>query len=122
MAKQTQQLVTTGLGSSTLGLGSMFALFPGFMNRSAGFNLQAGAESNLIIRILGMRDITFGIGLLLTRNDEKPSALWRKLLAFNAVTDLVLFGLLLPRSKNKLKTLGAMATSGIVTVFCLKEF
>ncbi|NWJ47432.1 MAG: hypothetical protein HXX08_16355 [Chloroflexi bacterium] len=116
----TEEQITSGLGVAAVGLGGMFALLPGFMNKMAGLNLSENMESRLMIRLLGMRDISMGAGMLLNRTKPEASQQWRRILAFNAITDVALFGLALPRSKSKLKTLMAITTSGAVAFFSLR--
>ncbi len=118
--KTQQELIITGLGLSSLALGILFNLFPGFMNDASGFNLEKGPRRNTVIRILGMRDIAFGLGILLRKNDRKEVKLWLNLLAFNAATDGAILTFSLPSSKNKFKTFFGVAFSCLVAFLCLK--
>ena len=116
---QKQELITGGLGLYSLGIGVIFALLPEVGNKLAGFNLAKGPESKLVIRILGMRDISLGAGLLLNRADPKTAGTWRRFLAFNAGTDALLFALTIPRSKNKASNILAVTASAAATVAAL---
>jgi hypothetical protein len=120
-ALMDEKFITTGLGVAALGLGCGFATLPGFINKLTGLNLPTEMEGRLVIRILGMRDITLGAGLLLQRDIQEQARFWRKAMAFNAATDVILFGFALPKSRNKLKTLMGVGTSAVVTYFCLKD-
>jgi len=117
--KMRQATITGGLGLACLGLGTMFALFPGFMNRAAGFNLANGREGKAVIRLVGMRDVAFGLGLLLTRDKPQIARTWLQLLALIAGSDILALGLSLPGSKSKLKTLLGMSSSAAITAAAL---
>jgi hypothetical protein len=119
--KEQQELVNTGLGLACVGLGLMFALFPGFMNNQAGFNVERGPGRNLLIRLVGMRDLAFGIGILSNRTKPKEVRLWLNLLALIGGSDVLTFGLTLPKARYKFKVLLAMLASAIVMVLALRN-
>ncbi|MEI6044513.1 MAG: hypothetical protein WCS37_09135 [Chloroflexota bacterium] len=117
--KAQHELVNTGLGLACTGLGGLFALFPGFMNRAGGFNVEKGPGGTALLRLLGMRDVAFGLGLLLNRTDRKKVSLWLNLLALIAGSDILVLGLALPRSKSKFSILLGIITSLTVVIFAL---
>jgi hypothetical protein len=118
-SKQQKELITTGLGGITVGLGIMFTLFPGFMSRRAGFDVPEGPGRNLLVRLLGMRDFALGIGLLLNRSDPKAARIWLNLFALVTGSDILVFGIALPRAKSKFKILFAMLVSAGATALAL---
>jgi hypothetical protein len=114
---EQQELVNTGLGLACAGLGAMFTLFPGFVNKAAGFNVEKGPGGIALLRLVGMRDVAFGLGLLLNRTDQKKAGIWLNLLALIAGSDILVLGLALPQSKSKFKILLGIGMS--VTVVAL---
>src|SRR5689334_3098283 len=120
-SKEQQELITTGLGAACVGMGVMFTLFPGFMNKQAGFGVEKGPGRNALFRLAGMRDLAFGIGLLLNRNDPKEARIWLNLLVLIAGSDIVVLGLSFPRSKSKGKVLLGIGMSAIVTTLALRN-
>ncbi len=121
LSKQQEETVTVGLGAACLGLGLTFALFPGLMNKLAGLNAAKEPESRMLIRLVGMRDIALGLGLLTNSSNREVAQSWRNSLALVAGSDVAVFGLMLPKSKNKFMTLLAMATSGVITALALRK-
>lgn len=104
--KQTET-IATGMGLVALGAGSGFALLPGFSARGFGINKTASEEagSQVVVRVLGFRDITFGVGLLLARNEPKQTRLWLRLLSLSFAGDTIAC-LLALRKPNVSPTIG----------------
>lgn len=119
-SKEQQELLTTGLGAACVGMGAMFTLFPGFMNKQGGFGVEKGPGRNALLRLAGMRDVAFGVGLLLNRTDQKAAKIWLQMLVLIAGSDIVVLGISLPRSKSKAKTLLGMFMSAAVTALALR--
>lgn len=106
------------LSAAFIGFGGVFALAPSLVNNLGGVFLPDSREVRLLIRLLGMRDISLGLGLLANRNKE-AALTWRRIMAFNTGTDVVLLSLFWPNTKIKTKVTLALIVSAITTVAAL---
>jgi hypothetical protein len=111
--------IPTILGSFFTGFGLIFAATPGLVNKIGGVFLLDGPEVRLLIRLVGMRDLSLGLGMLASRANPSNVQLCRRVMAFNTATDMVLLGFFLPRSTIKLKVLVALLASALVTLLAV---
>jgi hypothetical protein len=111
------------LATIFVGFGSVFVGVPTIVNRLGGQFLPDSREVRLLIRLLGMRDISLGVGLFLAgqQNNKESTLVWRRIMAFNTGTDVLLLSLFLPTSKIKPKVFLAWAVSLIATVLTLLD-
>ena len=81
--KKQKQDAAALLGGVSLGVGLSFMAAPGLGGRMLGMKPGAAPQggSNFAVRALGIRDVAFGIGLLLTRKDRQAGKIWRRLFA-----------------------------------------
>lgn len=121
MEKEQQELLNAGLGLTTVGIGATFALFPGLTNKLGGFDIEPSAGRNALFRLVGMRDLALGLGLLLNRQEQEKSGIWLNLFALVTGSDILVLGLALLRSKRKLPLVLGMVVSASAMALALRN-
>ncbi|HLH55061.1 MAG TPA: SRPBCC family protein [Verrucomicrobiae bacterium] len=115
-AKENRDQLVRGLGWFSIGLGLTELLFPRTLGRCIGINPRTG-----LMRLLGLREIASGIGLLA----QPQKDVWMKSRVAGDAMDLALLGgAFLDEENNRLQVgiaAGAVAGVTALDVFCANE-
>jgi uncharacterized membrane protein len=107
---ENDEQLARGLGWFSIGLGATEVLMPNVLARSIGVRKKHG----VLIRLLGLREITSGIGIFSRR--KRPGWLWSRVIG--DVVDLSLLGGAFASRRNKRNKL-ALAATGVLGVTAL---